>query len=138
MRRVLALCVCLLLFTACYKPYVGRKLNYYTDYWCRCETLPAKCKIGGGKDQFTFEFTVDKIGEEYCIEGAAHWPEASGMITIKEISASIILANDKTVTDYIPFGIFAKDLREPLPFKKTFKTEKFDAVTINYRMWIHD
>ncbi|MCP4691454.1 MAG: hypothetical protein GY859_25645 [Desulfobacterales bacterium] len=128
------------LASGCAHKYVGRDVNVNTPFWCSSPDLPVSCVMGDQGEAFVFEFTTSRGGVEgeYVVEGTIDGTEG----TLKSIDAlvrsdcrfGLVLAKDGVVIDYIAFSPDGVYLSRKIPFKKTFTSEPFDAITITYNV----
>jgi hypothetical protein len=118
---------------ACGKQYVGMQVN--TSGWSQIYQLPAKCSQ---YDQwFVWKYSIEKDSKEneYTLIGTAHGSRGGaksvGNIVIAESRFSLILANNGTVVDNIPFRLRGGDINAPIPFEKKFECQSsFNAAAI--------
>ena len=118
---------------ACGKQYVGMQVN--TSGWSQIYQLPAKCTQ---YDQwFVWKYSIEKGSKEneYTLIGTADGSRGGaksvGNIVLAESRFSLILANNGTVVDNIPFRLRGGDINAPIPFEKKFECQSsFNAAAI--------
>jgi len=118
---------------ACGKQYVGMPCN--TSEWSQIYQLPAICTQN---DQwFVWKYSIEKGSKEneYILigtaDGSKRGAKSIGNIVLHESRFSLILANNDTVVDNIPFLLRGRDINSPIPFEKKFECQSsFNAAAI--------
>ena len=118
---------------ACGKQHVG--MNYNTSGWSQIYQLPAKCTQND--KWFVWEFSIEKGSKENeyifigTADGSKRGAKSVGNLVIAESRFSLILANNGTVVDNIPFRLRGRDISSPIPFEKKFECQSsFNAAAI--------
>ncbi len=128
------------LVSACTHKYVGRQVDVDTPFWCVSESLPASCTLGDESEAFLFDFTVSRgsVDGEYIVEGfmdgSAGALKSISTLVRGQCRFGLVLARDGVVIDYISFSPDELYLSRKIPFKKTFTSEPFDAISISYNV----
>ena len=120
---------------SCGKQFVGRQVN--TQYWCQINALPATC-VQMDK-WFVWEYSIDKGSKEneYILIGTADGSKGGaksiGNIVPNKSRFSLIIANNGTVIDNIPFFLMGYDIHAPISFKRKFECQSpFNAAIIDW------
>ena len=137
-------CIILMLL-ACSKPYVGRRVNSDSPFWCKVNELPASCSQAGDELRFDYEIKKGIIPSEYIIEGHVTYTGLGFSTLVKGgkfgsggSHFALVLARKGIVTDYIRLFVGGADLDLAMPFKKTFNSFLFDRAAIAYSIIISD
>ena len=124
---------------ACGKQHVG--MHYNTSGWTQIYRLPAN---GTQTDQWFFwKFTIERGSKEneYILIGTADGSRGSaksvGNIVPNKSRFSLILANNGTVVDNIPFMLSGTDVNAPISFKRKFECQSpFNAAIIDWSAYV--
>ena len=120
---------------ACAKQYVGKQFN--TSGWSQIYRLPANCTQTD--EWFVWKFSIEKGSKEneYILIGTADGSRGGaksiGNIVPNKSRFSLIIANNGTVIDNIPFFLMGYDIHAPISFKRKFECQSpFNAAIIDW------
>ena len=143
-KRILILPVSLMLalfLLACSTPkaFVGKTISYNHPALCTCYNIPETCTTKLGNFLFEIAKSEGDNSGEYVINGNANWNSGATprRIDTTESRFFLLLAEKGVIIDNIFLPTTGYDLRR-LPFKKTSKSQPFDAVVITYRIRVVD
>ena len=123
--------------SACTKRYVGRRVSYSNPYMCTCFNLPKACTTNTRHFTFDFEISKGDTPGVYVIEGGATYKGAGGFSTLREGSVGgfdLLLARGGEIIDSLSLMLRGTDLDHRISFRRTFKSQGFDAVGITYQI----
>ncbi len=136
-RMIACLMASILMVSGCklLNPYVGRTVD--TKSWYKYENNMSYTDLS---DAVTIKFSISESNEpgEYNLEGTLDGSKGSlksiDHLVTQDSNFFLLLAKDNVIVECVAFIPRGLDHTHKLPFKRSFKSEQFDSISIGYTM----